>query len=83
MWDLPVPGGPIRARFSLAGIHSSDVRYAHVGAGMEEAATSNCSTVLMTGNVAALSLAAAPTRPATKQRRESAYGLGGEPGGKG
>ena len=23
------------------------------------------------------------TRPATKQRRESAYGLGGEPGGKG
>ena len=26
VWDLPVPAGPIRARFSFALIHSSDVR---------------------------------------------------------
>ena len=26
VWDLPVPAGPIRARFSFAAIHSREVR---------------------------------------------------------
>lgn len=57
MWDLPVPAGPIWARFSFAAIHSSEVRYAQVGAGIEDADRSNSSIVLSTGKVAALSRA--------------------------
>ena len=57
VWDLPVPAGPIRARFSLAATHSRLVRYAQVGAGIEDAARSNSSMVLATGNPAALSRA--------------------------
>ena len=52
--DLPVPAGPIRATFSQTGIHSSDVTYAHVSGGIEEAVWSNSSAVLTTGNVAPL-----------------------------
>jgi hypothetical protein len=52
--DFPAPAGPMRARFSRAGIHFSEVRYAYVGGGSEETLTSNSSMVFRTGNVAAL-----------------------------
>ncbi len=45
VWDVPVPAGPIRARFSFAAIYSRQVRYAQVGAGIEEAVCSDSSIV--------------------------------------